>query len=113
MKHDDFLKFDYGTNKKQIFDIFEQQMTICDTWLSAHIYFNKDEIFKYIIDSFKIPKKNDIYLNESTDNIFKSFKRDTNIKSRRYCYFFPQRIHTFYGMYKIETMYYFLFWRFS
>lgn len=51
------------------------------------------------------------FINFEKPNIFKSFKRDTKIKSRRYCYFFPQRIHTFYGMYKIETMYYFLFWR--
>jgi hypothetical protein len=29
----------------------------------------------------------------------------------KYCYFFPQCVNTWDGNYKIETMYYFLFWR--
>lgn len=44
-------------------------------------------------------------------NLFKSFKKDTKIIRTNYCYVFPQRVHTWSGCYKIDTMYYFLFWR--
>ena len=51
------------------------------------------------------------FINFEKPNIFKSFKKDTKIKLVSYCYFFPQRVHTWSGKNKIETMYYFLFWR--
>lgn len=51
------------------------------------------------------------FINFEKPNIFKSFKRDTRIKRVKYCYFFPQRVHVFDGVNKIETMYFFFFWR--
>ena len=51
------------------------------------------------------------FINFEKPNILKSFKNDTKIKLVKYCYFFPQRVHVWDGRNKIETMYYFLFWR--
>jgi hypothetical protein len=44
MKHDDFLKFDYGTNKKQIFDILVAQIDVAISEKRAHVYIKKLKI---------------------------------------------------------------------
>lgn len=49
--------------------------------------------------------------NFENPNIFKSFKIDTKIKLTKYCYIFPQRVHTYNEKYKENTVYFFLFWR--
>jgi hypothetical protein len=51
------------------------------------------------------------FINFEKSNLIKSFKRDTKITKTKYCYFFPQRVHVFHDKNKIETVYFFLFWR--
>ena len=55
MKHDDFLKFDYGTNKKQIFDILVAQIDIAISEKRAHVYIKKLKIVAliYLCIAFK------------------------------------------------------------
>ena len=51
------------------------------------------------------------FINFEKPNILKSFKEDVKIKRVKYCYVFPQRVHVRESQHKVETMYYFLFWR--
>ncbi len=50
MKHDDFLKFDYGTNKKQIFDIVVAQIDVALSEKRPHIYIKKLKIVDEELD---------------------------------------------------------------
>ena len=51
------------------------------------------------------------FINFENSNLFNSLKKDTKIKRVKYCYVLPQRVHSWSGNHKTQTMYYFLFWR--